>query len=65
MNNHSLACLLTFILKGGLFKMAGWASWAALVGGVVAVIGAFAWQNWAPLTGGIIAVIGALGTFAK
>jgi len=42
--------------------MAGWGSWVALVGGVIALIGQF-WgaSYYLPALGGIVAVIGAVG----
>ena len=41
--------------------MANWGSWAALIGGIVAVIGQWATGYWLPLIGGVVAVVGAIG----
>ena len=40
--------------------MAGWASWAALIGGIVAVIGQWYTTMYLPLIGGVIAAIGGI-----
>lgn len=46
--------------------MAGWETWVALIGGVVAVIGQF-WGAgyYLPLIGGVLAVIGAIALMMK
>lgn len=42
--------------------MAGWQSWLALIGGILAVVGQW-WgaEFWLPAIGGILAIIGAIG----
>lgn len=47
--------------------MAGWQSWLALIGGIVAVIGQW-WGGpgmspnlWLPAIGGVLAIIGGIG----
>ena len=44
--------------------MAGWQSWLALIGGIIALIGQF-WgmDYYLPLIGGILAIIGGIGMF--
>jgi len=46
--------------------MAGWASWAALIGGIIAIIAQF-WENTIFLAaiGGVIAAIGGIGAMMK
>ena len=57
--------LLCSYLKGGMCKMAGWGSWTALVGGVLAVIGQWYATSWLPVVGGVVAVVGALGAMSS
>ena len=46
--------------------MAGWESWAALVGGIISVIGQFWGQSYyLALIGGVIAVIGGIALMMK
>ncbi len=45
--------------------MAGWGSWTALVGGVLAVIGQWYATSWLPVVGGVVAVVGALGAMSS
>jgi hypothetical protein len=52
-------------LKGGIFEMANWGSWVALVGGILAVVGQWVMTTWLPVVGGVVAVVGALGTMSK
>ncbi len=41
---------------------AGWQSWLALIGGIIAVIGQLWGANyWLPLIGGVLAIIGGIG----
>ena len=42
--------------------MAGWQSWLALVGGILAIVGEF-WSNTIYLStiGGVLAIIGGIG----
>ena len=53
------------MLKGGICEMAGWGSWVALVGGVLAVIGQWYATAWLPVVGGVVAVVGALGAMSS
>ena len=53
------------LLKGGICEMAGWGSWVALVGGVLAVIGQWFATTWLPVVGGVVAVVGALGAMSS
>ena len=45
--------------------MAGWESWAALVGGVLSVVGQWATGYWLALIGGVLAVVGAVAMMNK
>ena len=45
--------------------MAGWESWAALVGGVLAIVDHWAAGYWLAVIGGVIAVIGAIAMMNK
>lgn len=45
--------------------MAGWGSWVALIGGVLAVVGQWVYMTWLPVVGGVVAVVGALGTMSN
>lgn len=42
-----------------------WGEWAALIGGVLAVIGQFNTGAYLALIGGVVAVIGAIGLMSK
>ncbi len=43
--------------------MAAWGKWTAIIGGLLAIIGAFwATASWLTWVGGIIAVIGGFGS---
>jgi len=47
--------------------MAGWGSWVALIGGIVAIVGQW-WGTtsaYLPLIGGALAIIGAIGAWNK
>lgn len=41
-------------------KMA-WGEWAALIGGILAIVGQWVTTAWLPAIGGVLAVIGAIG----
>ena len=45
--------------------MAGWESWAALVGGVLSVIGQWSTGYYLALIGGVLAVVGAVAMMNK
>ena len=45
--------------------MAGWASWLALVGGIVAVVGQWTPAYYLPLIGGVLAVVGGIGMMSE
>jgi hypothetical protein len=46
--------------------MAGWEGWVALLGGILAVIGAFVSQTYyLSLIGGVLAIIGAIALMMK
>ena len=40
--------------------MAGWESWAALIGGVLSVVGQWSTGYWLALIGGVLAIVGAV-----
>ena len=45
--------------------MAGWASWVALVGGVLAVVSEWMPGYWLGLIGGVLAIIGAVAIMSQ
>ena len=45
--------------------MAGWDSWVALVGGVLAVLSEFMPGYWLGLIGGVLAIVGAVAMMSK
>ncbi len=42
-----------------------WGSWAALVGGIISIVGQWVPTAYLALIGGIVAVIGAVGIMAE
>lgn len=43
----------------------GWSSWAALIGGIVSVIGQWVPDAYLAVIGGVIAIIGAIGAMSS